>query len=121
MNELLITHIILAGSTILVGLLSFLLKPAKPNNLMGYRTKWSMKSDATWKFSNDNFGKLMLWNTLVTLTIQIFTYFTMTDLASILITTSALLIGIGISFVSIEMQLKNKFDKEGNLKAFSKF
>ena len=121
MDELLITHIILAGSTILVGLLCFLLKPAKPNNFMGYRTKRSMKSDATWKFSNDKFGKLMLLNTLVTLTVQIFTYFTMTDLASILITTSALLIGIGISFVSIEMQLKNNFDGQGNVKAFSKF
>lgn len=119
MDELLITHIMLAGSTILVGLMSFLLKPNKPNKLMGYRTKKSIKSDATWKFSNDKFGVFMLWNTLVTLTIQIFTYFTMTDLASILITTSALLLGIGISFVSIEMQLKDKFDQDGNPKAYN--
>lgn len=88
---------------------------------MGYRTKRSMKSDAAWEFSNDKFGKLMLWNTLVTLTIQVFTYFTMTGIASIIITTIALLLGIGISFALIEIELKNSFDKEGNFKTRSKF
>jgi uncharacterized membrane protein len=121
MDELLVAHITVAGSVILSGLLSFLLKPDKPSKIMGYRTKRSMKSDAAWKFSNDKFAILMLWNSLVTLTIQIFTYFTMTGLASILITTGALTIGIGISFVLVDVQLKNNFDQEGEFKHQSRF
>ena len=121
MDELLIAHLTLTFSIIIAGVLSFFIKPEKPSQIMGYRTKRSMKSDAAWEFSNDKFGKLMLWNTLVTLTIQVFTYFTMTGIASIIITTIALLLGIGISFALIEIELKNSFDKEGNFKTRSKF
>jgi len=121
MDELLFAHITVAASVILAGLLSFLIKPEKPSLIMGFRTKRSLKSDATWKFSNDQFGKLMLWNSLVAITIQIFTYFTVTSLASLLITTAALTIGVGVCFILTENQLKNNFNKEGEFKYSSKF
>jgi len=114
MDELAIVHLITAFSFILVGVLSVVIKPEKPNKLMGYRTKRSMKSIEAWRFSNDKFAVLMLWNSLVAITIQVFTYFTMDGVTSILLTTAVFTIGLGVCFILVEKGLSEQFKKDGD-------
>ena len=118
MDELTIAHLIMGSSFISVAVLSFVIKPKNPNKFMGYRTKRSMKSIETWKFANDSFGKLMLWNALVAITIQLFTYFTMEGETSILITVVAFTIGVGVCFIIIENQLMQMFKPDGSPKGY---
>ena len=63
-SELIMVHIIIAASSILIGVLGKFLRPKEPNALMGYRTIRSMKSQATWKFANEYAGNLMAWSAL---------------------------------------------------------
>ncbi len=116
-SELLITHFMLGFSSLLVATLGKLVRPESPNGMMGYRTKRSMKSQATWDFANDFGGNMMMWTSIGTVTIQILSYFIFQGEVSLYVTLVALFLGMIISIGSTEYQLAQRFDKAGNPKA----
>lgn len=54
---LFLANLIVPLMMILAGLFMWKSCPETINRMMGYRTKWSMKSIETWKFAHENCGK----------------------------------------------------------------
>ncbi|GEM_PF-514578 len=118
-SELIMVHIIIAASSILIGVLGKFLRPKEPNALMGYRTIRSMKSQATWKFANEYAGNLMAWSTVFAITVQIFAYFVLEPTPSIFVAVGASTLSLFAVIGVTEHQLKQRFDKDGNPKSRS--
>ena len=114
--ELLFVHIVLAFSAIFPGLLLRYFRPGKPNFWIGYRTPWSKKSQATWDFAHEYSSRIMLWATLVIITVQVFTYVLLSPFTSILVTSAALTAGYLLVIALTEIRLRAIFDKDGNPK-----
>lgn len=115
-SELIIVHAILAFSSILIGTLGKLVRPEAPNSMVGYRTKRSMKSQATWDFANEYGGNLMMWSAIFSITIQIFAYFTLEALDSVYVAVGATTISLFVVIGLTEYQLAKRFDKQGQPK-----
>lgn len=113
---LIFAHIMIAASIIMPAVIMKAVDLDQPNKYMGYRTPWSLKSAATWKYANKRSTDLMLWSSLVTLTIQLTSYFIFDALTSIIIATSALVVGLIVVFVLTELELRKKFTAEGKFK-----
>ncbi len=118
-SELIMVHIIIAASSILIGLLGKFLRPEEPNALMGYRTIRSMKSQAAWKFANEYAGNLMAWSAVFAITVQIFAYFVLEPNTSIFVAVGASTLSLFAVIGVTEYQLKQRFDKDGNSKSKS--
>lgn len=118
-SELIIAHVMLGFSSILVATLGKLVRPESPNGMVGYRTKRSMKSQAAWDFANEYAGNLMMWCSLATIAIQIFSYFVFSSEIALYITIGALMLGMFVAIGFTEYQLSQRFDKEGNPKQLS--
>lgn len=113
-SELIIVHILIAFSSVLIGLLGKFLRPEEPNSMMGYRTVRSMKSKAAWKFANEYAGNLMVWAAIVGITIQLFAYFVLEPEPSIYVAVAGSTFGLFFVIGITEYQLKKRFDKDGN-------
>ncbi|MBO3698437.1 SdpI family protein [Roseivirga sp. E12] len=118
-SELIMVHSILAFSSILIGTLGKLVRPEKPNGMMGYRTKRSMKSQEAWDFSNEYAGNLMMWTSIVTITLQIFAYFVLDAMISIYVVLGAVTLSMFVVMGLTEYQLAQRFDREGKPKSIS--
>lgn len=117
MDELLISNIIVGASTLLPAILAFLIKAEKPNQFVGYRTKWSMKNQETWKFANERAKMMMPFVSLLTIAVQIFSYFIIGSLAALLSSLAVFTIGLFIGFAWVEISLRNAFGHDGSPKA----
>ncbi len=115
-GALIFAHISMSVAALLPAMIMRFVDLDKPNKYMGYRTPWSMKSELTWRYANKTSAIYMLWSGVVTVTIQLATYFIVGSLTSLLITTVALMVGIIISMIVTEMNLRKKFNKDGTLK-----
>ena len=121
-STLIWVHIIVAITVILPAVLMQFVNLDKPNHFLGYRTPASMKSKESWKFANRLAAKLVLWGTGITLTVQIFTVFALSNTASILITCGFLTVSYISILALVESQLVKRFDKEGKPKlGYSRF
>ncbi len=118
-SELIMVHVILAASSVLIGVVGRFLRPEEPNALMGYRTIRSMKSQATWKFANEYAGNLMAWSAVFAITVQIFAYFVLEPNASIFVAVAASTLSLFAVIGVTEYQLKKLFDQDGNPKSKS--
>lgn len=118
-SELIIVHAIMLASSILIGLLGKFMRPKSPNSLSGYRTRKSQLSQATWDFANEYAGNLIVWSSLVTIVVEIFSVFTMPANTSILVTAGVMTLGIFTCMALTEYQLTKRFDKEGTPKSLS--
>lgn len=112
-SELIIVHAIMLASSILIGALGKFMRPKAPNSLSGYRTPKSQLSQATWDFANEYAGNLIVWSSLVTIAVEIFSVFTMSANASILVTAGVMSAGLLTCIALTEHQLTKRFDKEG--------
>ena len=115
-SELIMVHVIIAASTLLVGGISKLMKPEKRNKFVGYRTKWSEKSQATWDFANEYSGNMMLWVATVSVTIEIASALLLEALTSVIVSCAALTIGLTVAIVLTERKLRQKFNEDGSPK-----
>ena len=115
-GALIFAHIMMVVSTIMPGIIMKMVDLDKPNKLMGYRTPWSTKSKDTWRYANTKSAEYILWMALVTITIQLTTYFLIDPLTSILIAACALVIGLAAAMIITEMGLRKNFDNEGRPK-----
>ena len=115
-DELLAAHIIMGISTIMPAVLSKAMISDEPNKFIGYRTKWSLKSNETWKFANQKMGNLMIIASLVTITVQVFTYFVIGTETALIITVIVMLISLAVVFIIIEHGLRKNFNKDGSPK-----
>ncbi len=106
----------LAFSSMLIATLGKLVRPEEPNSMMGYRTKRSMKSQAAWDFANEYAGNLMMWTSIASITLQIFTFFTMEAMVSIYVALGAIMISMFVVIGFTEYQLAQRFDKQGQPK-----
>lgn len=116
-TELLFTHMLLAFSTLFPAFLMKNIKTEYPNMWVGYRTRRSMKSKETWDFAQEYSANMILWSALVSLVVQIFSYLVFGGLTSILVTAAALTASILVAIILVEIQLKNRFDKQGKPKS----
>ena len=71
-------------------------------------------SQHTWDFANEYAGNLIMWASLLTIVIEIFSYFTMEALTSVYVTAGVMTAGLFTAIAVTEYQLKHRFDKEGN-------
>ncbi len=104
------------------GLLWKLNPPKKINDLYGYRTSWSKKSQKTWDFAHGYFGKAWLYTgvplgIITILLLAAFRNYNVDDLGLIvIIITLFQLIVMCIPIAPTEIALRKKFDKNGNEK-----
>ena len=117
MNTFIWVHFIIAISIILPVVLMQFVNLDKPSNLLGYRTPASMRSPEAWRFANKYAAKIHLWGTIVTLTVQVFTAFTMNPEYAILITCGFLTFAIIGCLAMVEIQLHKRFDQNGKPKS----
>ncbi len=117
MDSIIWAHIVVAFSVVLpVGLMQFV-DLEKPSDFLGYRTPASVRSPEAWKYANQMSKKLILWGSGITLTVQLFTAFTLNQVTSILITCGVLTVLYIAVLIVVEMQLRKRFDKEGKPKS----
>ena len=93
--------------------------PDKINRVYGYRTKYSMINDDTWKFAHDYCGRLWLkigWIMLIlSILVQIPFYHGNEDTigAVCMVLCYSQLIGLVLSIIPTEIALRKTFDKDG--------
>ena len=111
-GALIFAHIAMAMGALLPALIMQLTDLDKPNKYMGYRTPWSLKSELTWRYSNKTCTLYLLWSGLITVFIQVISYFLFGAFRSILITTVALISGViltmGITEVKTSQEIQEK-------------
>lgn len=116
-SEFILVHVMLGFSAILPAFIMQFMDASEPNKLSGYRTKWSMKSQETWKFAQKYSARIMWWSTLFTITIQLFSVFTLENMTSFIVTVSALTLGLTLCILLTERQLRLRFNKDGSPKS----
>ena len=103
---------------ILVGLVFKFKPPSKINNIYGYRTTRSMKSQKTWDYAQNRIGVLWLYMGVILYSViiisMLFLPISKEHLSFIHGGIGLIALIIGIPFV--EKELKEKFDETGNLK-----
>lgn len=115
-SEFILVHIMLAFSTILPAfLMSFL--DTERNGLVGYRTKWSMKNDETWKFAQEYSAKAIRYASALSIVIQLMAIFLSEGETSILITAGSLTFCILFSILFTERALRKNFNRDGTSKS----
>lgn len=116
-SEFILVHVMLGFSAILPAFIMQFMDASETNKLSGYRTKWSMKSQETWKFAQKYSARMMWWSTLFTITIQLFSVFTLENMTSFIVTVSALTLGLTLCILLTERQLRLRFNKDGSPKS----
>lgn len=115
-QTILITHLVLAISILLPVFMLQFVDLDQPNHLFGYRTKWSMKSDETWRYANIKSASYLKKMSFTTIFIQICTFFLFESTTAILITAGALVLGVMLTMTLIEKGLRENFNKDGSRK-----
>ena len=96
--------------------------PDKINRVYGYRTKYSMINDDTWRFAHDYCGRLWWkigWKMLIlSVLVQILFYHGNEDTIGTvcLVLCNVQLVGLILSIIPTEIALRKTFDKDGKRK-----
>ena len=106
---------LLIGPLFLVLAIIFKLFPPKSiNNIYGYRTSYSMRSQAVWDEANRFSCNLMVGTGVIVIIAQIISHF-MLEVGLSLTVPIVLLVVLLIAIIPItERHLRKNFDKEGN-------
>ncbi|OEK05270.1 SdpI family protein [Roseivirga misakiensis] len=112
-SESIMVHSILIVSSMLVALLAKFVRPDEPNNLSGYRTKRSMRSQDTWEFANEYAGNLIMWSSIITVCLEILLAIFIGGNTAIIITVIIMTVGMFVAIGATEYQLGKRFDKQG--------
>ncbi len=92
----------------------------EPNNIIGYRTKRSVKNKDTWKFANELAGTLWIkTGVILTVLSAVFSiiYFYVSAKSGVWIMMSAMIIQSGFmigTIYPVEKALQEKFDENGS-------
>ncbi len=91
--------------------------PKDINSLYGYRTRMSMLNKDTWDFAHRLISKIWLVVGFLMFIFTIIAYILIEDKAEAVIIISLVQILIMLlTIIPVEIELKKKFDKKGNLK-----
>lgn len=115
-SEFILVHVMMAFSTILPAFIMQFIDIDEPSKLVGYRTKWSMKSNETWKFAQKYSSKMIWWSAAVSITFQLFSIFIFEAQTGIIATACVFTASIGVAIVATERQLRLRFNKDGSPK-----
>lgn len=115
-SEYILVHVMMGFSTLLPAFLMHFIDVEEPNKLVGYRTKWSMKSAETWKFAQKYSSKMIWWSAAVSITFQLFSIFIFEKQTSILATAGVLTASIFAAIIVTERQLRIRFNQDGSPK-----
>ncbi|UNC92828.1 SdpI family protein [Candidatus Contubernalis alkaliaceticus] len=89
--------------------------PMERNNIIGFRTKLSSRTDDTWKFANNLAGKFMLvlgGGLIVIMSISYFLY--LTDIERLIsFAAHGTVLSLLITIIFVQVNLKNNFTKDG--------
>lgn len=111
MINLLLQNILLGIILMVVGILTRIFPPKKPNSIYGYRTNRSMKTRSSWKVANEYFSGGMIMLSAASVLIGLITTIIVAKYSSgiTIIVTIGLLFGL---IYKTEELLKGKEEKE---------
>lgn len=109
MTHLLLQNILIGIILMMVGLLTRLFPPKKPNSFYGYRTSRSMKTKSSWKVANEYFSGGLIIVSSASILIGLLTTIIIAKFSSLItiVATIGLIIGL---FYKTEELLKAKDD-----------
>lgn len=106
MNDILITHLIVAPVLLAASLLMKIWPPKKINYIYGYRTPRSMKNQHNWDVANTYGADLMMWAGITNVGVHILSYLFVKGEASLLIAIGYYLGFLVVSIILVEKRLK---------------
>jgi len=110
----LLIHLMFGPTLLLIGFLYKTFPPKKINQLYGYRTARSMRSQGAWDFSNKLSAQLLMGAGALTCLAQVVFYFiSMVAENYMLWSAGALVLFLLLSIPPVEMRLKRDFDDKG--------
>ena len=117
-NIMLEATLIIPALMIIMGIICKGGKPAKINNMVGYRTKRSMINQDTWDYAQKLMGKLWLIIGLVAAVLAVIIMLTLGRGESAMVVGIVMivveLVAMFASIYVIESDLKKTFDEKGN-------
>ena len=119
---LFITSLIVPAIMVGFGLLWRKRPPRSINSLYGYRTSWSQKSKETWEFAHKYIAKIWLYIGIPLGVITIVLFFVFHNISDdallefIYAITFIQTIILLLTIIPTEIELRKKFDKNGNRK-----
>jgi len=108
MNQSLILHLITGTLFLGASLMMKIWPPRKINSFYGYRTPRSMKNQLAWDDANAFSADLLMWSGISTLFVQLISYLTIGDHASLLVSVGYFLVAIIVTVVLTEKRLIRK-------------
>ncbi len=115
MQNLLWMHVFVGPLFLVIAVLFKSFPPGSINFLYGYRTKRSMKTDATWQAANKLSTSLMLSVGLATCLAQLIFFYTGMSYEIQIGCSSAVLVVLLLATIpAVEIYLKKNFDEQGN-------
>src|SRR4051812_34842336 len=114
MMTVLIAHAILLVMYCSITAFSFFYKPEKVNNLFGYRTRFSMKNEYTWREANQFSSSLFVIIALSTFIFQIVIYVCLDGMNSFFSAVVFLTVNSLLMIPVTELHLHSIFDKNGD-------
>ncbi len=112
-NPLFLLLTVTGLSFVIVAIITLKYPPKKINNIYGYRTKSSMKSDDRWEFSQKFSSALMLkYGSMLSIAgiLALFTSFS--EIVSVIIFSFLLLLVVSALFIQTEKAIKVKFGED---------
>jgi uncharacterized membrane protein len=98
MENLLIQNILIGAILMIVGLLSRIFPPKKPNSFYGYRTKKSIKTRSSWKKANEYFSGGLIMLSAASILIGLFTTIIIAKYSTPITVGSTIILLIGLYF-----------------------
>lgn len=110
MNEIVTTHLIVAGLLLAVSMIMKIWPPKKINYLYGYRTPRSMKSQRNWDIANNYGSNLIMWAGITNVLVHLLSYALVGGDTSLIIPMAYFLSFLAVAIVLIEIRLKRLGD-----------
>jgi uncharacterized membrane protein len=106
MNEVLITHLVVASLLLVVSLMMKIRPPRNINYRYGYRTPRSMKNQKSWDIANQYGANLLMWAGVSNLLVHAISYVAIGGELSIFIPLTYYIGFILVSVFMVEKRLK---------------
>jgi len=116
MDENIIGHLVLGPLMLVMSLIFKFFPPKKINNLYGYRTTRSMKSQETWDMGNIYCFNLMVLASVATIFLQSILILTLSKGNSMMISVLVMVSLLVGTIPLTERHLKKHFDDDGKRK-----
>lgn len=112
LNPLFLIPIITSPAFVLIGFLMLKYPPREINNLYGYRTSNSMKSQERWDFAQKSAAReFMKWGTILALTAFVGLLIEVNEILGVVMALAELIIATVIPIRKTERALKQNFNK----------